>query len=47
MLPHVDEFRPAHNLDSMESLCRALSGQAAAGDRKEDVRPRRTDQPKA
>jgi uncharacterized protein with von Willebrand factor type A (vWA) domain len=26
MLPHVDEFRPVHNLDSMESLCRALSG---------------------
>jgi hypothetical protein len=26
MLPHVDEFRPLHNLDSMEALCRALSG---------------------
>ena len=26
ILPHVDEFRPVHNLDSMESLCRALSG---------------------
>jgi hypothetical protein len=26
MLPHVDEFRPVHNLDSMEGLCRALSG---------------------
>jgi uncharacterized protein len=26
MLPHVDEFRPVHNLDSMEALCRALSG---------------------
>jgi len=25
MLPHVDEFRPVHNLDSMEELCRALS----------------------
>src|SRR5499427_9595042 len=29
MLPHVDEFRPVHNLDSMEDLCRALSGQRA------------------
>ena len=27
MLPHVDEFRPVHNLRSMEELCRALSGQ--------------------
>jgi uncharacterized protein with von Willebrand factor type A (vWA) domain len=26
MLPHVDEFRPVHNLESMEELCRALSG---------------------
>jgi uncharacterized protein with von Willebrand factor type A (vWA) domain len=26
MLPHVDEFRPVHNLRSMEELCRALSG---------------------
>jgi uncharacterized protein with von Willebrand factor type A (vWA) domain len=25
MLPHVDEFRPIHNLDSVASLCRALS----------------------
>jgi uncharacterized protein len=25
MLPHVDEFRPIHNLDSMRSLTRALS----------------------
>jgi uncharacterized protein len=38
MLPHVDEFRPVHNLDSMEALCRALSGQGVAGDRREDVR---------
>jgi uncharacterized protein with von Willebrand factor type A (vWA) domain len=37
MLPHVDEFRPVHNLDSMEALCRALSGQTAAGDRKDGV----------
>jgi uncharacterized protein with von Willebrand factor type A (vWA) domain len=27
MLPHVDEFRPVHNLASMEELCRALSGE--------------------
>jgi uncharacterized protein len=26
MLPYVDEFRPVHNLRSMEELCRALSG---------------------
>jgi hypothetical protein len=25
MLPHVDEFRPIHNLESMRSLCRAFS----------------------
>ncbi len=25
MLPHVDELRPIHNLESMEELCRALS----------------------
>ena len=25
MLPHVDEFRPIHNLTSMAELCRALS----------------------
>lgn len=25
MLPHVDEMRPIHNLESMEDLCRALS----------------------
>ncbi len=39
MLPHVDELRPIHNLDSMVELCRALSadgGQRSAlgGDRK-------------
>jgi uncharacterized protein len=28
MLPFVDEFRPVHNLASMEDLCRALSGKA-------------------
>ena len=30
MLPHVDELRPIHNLQSMSELCRALSG---AGER--------------
>jgi uncharacterized protein len=29
MLPHVDEFRPVHNLRSVEELCRALSGRGA------------------
>jgi hypothetical protein len=38
MLPHVDEFRPVHNLDSMEALCRALSGQEAKGNRKDGIR---------
>jgi uncharacterized protein with von Willebrand factor type A (vWA) domain len=31
MLPHVDEFRPVHNLESMEDLCRALSGRQGEG----------------
>jgi uncharacterized protein len=35
MLPHVDEFRPVHNLESMETLCRALAGERVAGDKKE------------
>jgi uncharacterized protein with von Willebrand factor type A (vWA) domain len=26
ILPHVDEFRPIHNLDSLADLCRSLSG---------------------
>jgi uncharacterized protein with von Willebrand factor type A (vWA) domain len=30
MLPHVDELRPIHNLDSMQDLVRALSGSRAA-----------------
>jgi uncharacterized protein with von Willebrand factor type A (vWA) domain len=36
ILPHVDEFRPVHNLDSLEDLTRALQhpafrrGEAAA-----------------
>jgi uncharacterized protein with von Willebrand factor type A (vWA) domain len=39
MLPHVDEFRPIHNLDSMSELCRALSAQGSrAGDPKEWLR---------
>jgi uncharacterized protein len=29
MLPHVDELRPIHNLDSMAELVRALSGKGA------------------
>ena len=28
MLPHVDEFRPIHNLDSIAELCGALSATA-------------------
>ncbi|HXX25615.1 MAG TPA: VWA domain-containing protein [Pseudolabrys sp.] len=31
MLPHVDELRPIHNLESMTELVRALSGAPAAG----------------
>ena len=35
MLPHVDELRPIHNLDSMAELCRALSADGGqSGDRK-------------
>ena len=30
MLPHVDEFRPVHNLSSIEGLIAALSAAAAA-----------------
>jgi uncharacterized protein with von Willebrand factor type A (vWA) domain len=33
ILPHVDEFRPVHNLASIEDLCRALAGRRG-GDRK-------------
>jgi len=29
MLPHVDELRPIHNLESMSGLVRALSGASA------------------
>lgn len=31
MLPHVDEFRPVHNLDALGDLCAALSGRARTG----------------
>jgi uncharacterized protein len=31
MLPHVDEFRPIHNLASMADLCRALSREKREG----------------
>jgi uncharacterized protein with von Willebrand factor type A (vWA) domain len=31
MLPHIDELRPMHNLESMADLVRALSGQPAKG----------------
>jgi uncharacterized protein len=35
MLPHVDEFRPIHNLDSIAELCRVLSAQGRQGNTKE------------
>ena len=35
MLPHVDEFRPIHNLDSIAGLCRALSAQGGQGNMRE------------
>ncbi len=36
ILPHVDEFRPIHNLESISELCRALSASGGrAGDPKE------------
>jgi uncharacterized protein with von Willebrand factor type A (vWA) domain len=36
ILPHVDEFRPIHNLESIGELCRALSASGGrAGDPKE------------
>ena len=31
MLPHVDEFRPLHNLESVASLCQALSSMQDTG----------------
>jgi uncharacterized protein with von Willebrand factor type A (vWA) domain len=36
MLPHVDEFRPVHNLDAIGDLVKALSGEG--GGRKADPR---------
>jgi uncharacterized protein with von Willebrand factor type A (vWA) domain len=33
MLPHVDEFRPVHNLSSIEGLIAALSSVPARHDR--------------
>jgi uncharacterized protein with von Willebrand factor type A (vWA) domain len=35
ILPHVDEFRPIHNLDSIAELCRALSGSGRGNDGRE------------
>lgn len=37
MLPHVDELRPIHNLDSMKELVRALSGAPAKGYNPKDL----------
>jgi hypothetical protein len=39
ILPHVDEFRPIHNLDSIGELCRALSASGGrSGDPQEWLR---------
>src|SRR4051812_43411623 len=39
ILPHVDEFRPIHNLDSIAELCQALSASGGrTGDPKEWLR---------
>jgi uncharacterized protein with von Willebrand factor type A (vWA) domain len=35
ILPHVDEFRPIHNLDSIAELCKALSAQGGQGNMRE------------
>ncbi|RAI28587.1 hypothetical protein CH340_23515 [Rhodoplanes serenus] len=40
MLPHVDDFRPIHNLDSMAALVRALS-EPAGGHRRRQGHPGR------
>jgi uncharacterized protein len=37
MLPHVDELRPIHNLDSMKELVRALSGAPVKGYNSKDL----------
>jgi len=34
MLPHVDEFRPIHNLESIAALCQALSNRRRSSDPK-------------
>jgi uncharacterized protein with von Willebrand factor type A (vWA) domain len=34
MLPHVDEFRPIHNLESMAGLVASLTAGGRAGDPK-------------
>jgi hypothetical protein len=34
MLPHVDEFRPVHNLDSLAGLIAALGSALSGGDRR-------------
>ena len=34
MLPHVDEFRPVHNLESLAGLIAALDLKAQATDRR-------------
>jgi len=34
LLPHVDEFRPIHNLDSIAELCRSLSATGSRSDPK-------------
>ena len=43
LLPHVDEFRPVHNLDSLDALVDALSAPPVRGDLDRDgsVRPGR------
>jgi len=37
MLPHVDELRPIHNLQSMAELVRALSGAPARSGNPKDL----------
>jgi len=34
MLPHVDEFRPVHNLESLAGLVAALGTAASGADRR-------------
>lgn len=38
MLPHVDEFRSVHNLDSITDLCAAISGESTARNKRIDPR---------